>query len=123
IATPDGNDWLIRGRKAFITGVEGASVGIVMARTDDGSASMAATMFLVDLPHPAIRIERILDTIDSSMPGGHAQVTIEDLRVPSEDILGAPHQGLRYAQVRLAPARLTHCMRWLGGCLRAQEIA
>lgn len=122
-ARPDGNHWVINGRKAFITGAEGAGVGIVMARTDPGDGKMAATMFLVDLPNPAIRTERILDTIDSSMPGGHAVVAIEDLRVPAEAILGAPHEGFRYAQVRLSPARLSHCMRWLGAAMRANEIA
>jgi alkylation response protein AidB-like acyl-CoA dehydrogenase len=123
LARPDGNHWVIDGRKAFITGAQGAKVGIVMARTDPGDGKMAATMFLVDLPHPAIRIERVLDTIDSSMPGGHAVVAIEGLRVPAEDILGGPHEGFRYAQVRLSPARLSHCMRWLGACIRANEIA
>lgn len=123
MAVPDGNHWVINGRKAFITGAEGAKVGIVMARTDAGDGKMAATMFLVDLPDPAIRIERVLDTIDSSMPGGHSVVTIEGLRVPASNILGAPHEGFKYAQVRLSPARLSHCMRWLGCCIRAHEIA
>ena len=119
----DGNHWIIDGRKAYITGADGAGVGIVMARTDPGDGKMAATMFLVDLPDPAIRIERILDTIDSSMPGGHSIVALEGLRVSSDAILGAPHEGFRYAQVRLSPARLSHCMRWLGACIRANEIA
>lgn len=119
----DGNHWVINGRKAFITGADGAKVGIVMARTDVGDGKLAATMFLVDLPDPAIRIERILDTIDSSMPGGHSVVVIDGLRVPADAILGAPHEGFRYAQVRLSPARLSHCMRWLGACIRANEIA
>jgi len=114
----DGNHWVIDGRKAFITGANGAHVGIVMAKSDDG-----ASMFLVDLPNPAIRIERLLETIDSSMPGGHAIVAIDGLRVPSDQILGAPGEGFKYAQIRLAPARLSHCMRWLGACIRAQEIA
>ena len=114
----DGDEWVIDGRKAFITGAEGASVGIVMARSDEG-----ACMFLVDLPNPAIRIERVLDTIDSSMPGGHSVVAIEDLRVPADQMLGEAGEGFRYAQVRLSPARLSHCMRWLGACIRAQEIA
>ena len=121
-AVLDGNHWVVNGRKAFITGAEGAKVGIVMANT--GTADkVAATMFLVDLPDPAIRIERVLDTIDSSMPGGHAVIAIENLRVPADQILGEPHKGFEYAQVRLSPARLTHCMRWLGGCIRAHEIA
>lgn len=115
---PDGNHWVINGRKAFITGAQGAMVGIVMAKSDDG-----ACMFLVDLPDPAIRIERVLDTIDSSMPGGHAIVTIDNLRVPADQMLGQSGEGFKYAQIRLSPARLSHCMRWLGGCIRAQEIA
>jgi acyl-CoA dehydrogenase len=119
----DGNHWVIDGRKAFITGAAGASVGIVMARTDPGDGKLAATMFLVDLPDPAIRIERVLDTIDSSMPGGHAVIAIDGLRVSADAVLGAPHEGFRYAQVRLSPARLSHCMRWLGACIRANEIA
>lgn len=114
----DGNHWVINGRKAFITGVEGAKVGIVMAKSNDG-----ACMFLVDLPDPAIRTERILDTIDNSMPGGHAVVTIENLRVPADQMLGQPGEGFKYAQVRLSPARLSHCMRWCGAAIRAQEIA
>ncbi len=117
-----GGDWLINGRKMFITGALGAAVGIVMARTGSGEHALA-TMFLVDLPHPAIRVERVLDTIDSSMPGGHAQVIIDGLRVPDAQVLGAADEGFRYAQVRLSPARLSHCMRWLGSTTRAHEIA
>ncbi len=117
-AKPDGNHWVINGRKTFITGAKGATVGIVMAKSDDG-----ACMFLVDLPDPAITIERVLDTIDSSMPGSHSVVNIDNLRVPADQMLGQSGDGFKYAQVRLAPARLTHCMRWLGCCDRAQEIA
>jgi acyl-CoA dehydrogenase len=117
-AVQDRDHWIVNGRKAFITGAAGARVGIVMAKSPEG-----ATMFLVELPHPAIRIERVLDTIDSSMPGGHAVVAIENLRVPAAQVLGRPGEGFKYAQVRLSPARLSHCMRWYGACLRAQEIA
>ena len=114
----DGNHWVINGRKAFITGAEGAKVGIVMAKADEG-----ACLFLVDLPDPAIRIDRVLETIDSSMPGGHAIVTIDNLRVPADQMLGHAGDGFKYAQIRLSPARLSHCMRWLGACQRAHEIA
>lgn len=114
----DGDEWVINGRKAFITGAEGAGVGIIMAKAPEG-----ASMFLVDLPDPAIQIDRVPRTIDSSMPGGHAAVTIRNLRVPDDQMLGAAGDGFRYAQVRLAPARLSHCMRWLGACIRANEIA
>ena len=115
---PDGNHWLINGRKTFITGVLGAGIGIVMAKAEEG-----ACMFLIDLPDPAIRIEHIPNTIDNSMPGGHATLTIDNLRVPASQMLGLPGEGFKYAQVRLSPARLSHCMRWLGACIRAHEIA
>jgi acyl-CoA dehydrogenase len=121
-AKRDGRGWLINGRKAFITGAQGASVGIVMARTGT-TEKVQATMFLVELPHPSIRIERVLDTMDSSMPGGHAIIEIEALRVPDEQVLGEIDDGFRYAQIRLSPARLSHCMRWHGAVTRAQEIA
>jgi len=114
----DGNHWTINGRKAFITGAQGAKVGIVMAKSDDG-----ACMFVVDLPDPAIIIERVPNTIDSSMPGGHATVRIENLRVPADQMLGQSGEGFQYAQVRLSPARLSHCMRWHGACTRAQDVA
>jgi acyl-CoA dehydrogenase len=118
ICRQDGNHWVINGRKKFITGVEGATVGIVMAKSDEG-----ACLFLVDLPNPAIRITRILDTIDDSLPGGHAEIDIVDLRVPPDRMLGAAGEGFTYAQIRLSPARLSHCMRWHGVATRAQEIA
>ena len=117
-ARPDGNHWVVNGRKTFITGMACASVGIVMAKSEEG-----ATMFLVDLPAEGIRIERVLDTIDSSMPGGHAVVVLDNVRIPADQMLGQSGEGFKYAQVRLAPARLTHCMRWHGAATRAQEIA
>jgi acyl-CoA dehydrogenase len=117
-ARPDGPDWLISGRKAFVTGAQGAAFGIVMAKTAE-----AATMFLVPLPQPSVVIERVLDTIDRCMPGGHGVVALNDVRVPGDCVLGEVGAGFSNAQVRLAPARLTHCARWLGACMRAQEIA
>lgn len=114
----DGNHWVINGTKAFITGAQGAKVGIIMAKAEEG-----ACLFLVDLPNPAIEITHIPNTIDTSMPGGHAVVEIKDLRVPEDQMLGEPGDGFKYAQIRLSPARLSHCMRWLGACTRAQEIA
>ncbi len=114
----DGNHWVINGRKAFITGAQGAKVGIIMAKADEG-----ACMFLVDLPDPAIRIEHVPNTIDNSMPGGHATVLIDNLRIPADQMLGNAGEGFKYAQIRLSPARLSHCMRWHGACQRAHEIA
>jgi acyl-CoA dehydrogenase len=118
VCRPEDDHWVIEGRKAFITGAVGAGIGIIMAKCGDG-----ACMFMVHLPNPAIVVERVLDTIDSSMPGGHAVVRIRELRVPTHQMLGQPGEGFAYAQVRLSPARLSHCMRWLGACIRAHEIA
>jgi acyl-CoA dehydrogenase len=119
----DGNEWVINGRKAFITGAEGAGIGIVMAKSEDPDSLGGACMFLVDLPDEAIHIDAIPNTIDNSMPGSHATLTITNLRVPADQMLGDPGEGFKYAQVRLSPARLSHCMRWLGCCIRAHEIA
>jgi acyl-CoA dehydrogenase len=114
----DSNHWVINGRKKFITGADGASIGIVVAKSDAG-----ACMFLVELPDPAIRILRVLNTIDSAMAGGHAEIEIGNLRIPADQMLGACGEGFKYAQLRLSPARLSHCMRWLGLATRANEIA
>lgn len=86
----DGNHWVIDGRKAFITGAVGAAFGIVMARTGEGQA----TMFLAPMDTPGIGIERVLETIDGSMPGGHAVVRLDAVRVPADAILGEPHERL-----------------------------
>ncbi|WP_185267052.1 acyl-CoA dehydrogenase family protein [Halopseudomonas xiamenensis] len=118
-AVRDGNDYIINGRKWFITGATGASVAIIMARTEDGGA----TMFLSDTDQPGFKVERMMDSLDSCFTGGHGVVEIDNLRVPAQNVLGEVGKGFRYAQVRLAPARLTHCMRWLGAARRAHDIA
>ena len=120
-ATPDGNSFVISGRKTLITGAEGAAFAIIMARTGDGPTD--CTMFLTELPNPAFKIHRVLGTMDSSFMGGHAVIDIHNLRVSGDDILGEVGKGFQYAQVRLAPARLTHCERWLGSAIRAHDIA
>ena len=77
-ATPDGNGYVINGRKTLITGAEGAAFAIIMARTGDGPAD--CTMFLTELPNPAFKIHRVLGTMDSSFMGGHAVIDIENGR-------------------------------------------
>lgn len=118
-AVKDGNHYVINGTKWFITGAEGAAFAIIMAKDENGDA----TMFLADMDSPGIEITRTMDSLDQAFAGGHAVVTFKNLRVPASDILGEPGKGFRYAQVRLAPARLTHCMRWLGAARRAHDIA
>lgn len=112
-AVQDGDRWTINGRKAFITGAVGASVGIVMARTDPGDGKTAATMFLIDLPDPAVRVERVMETIDSSMPGGHSIVRLDSLSVPS--IRFPARRTKASATPRSAsarPASVTACAGW-----------
>lgn len=118
-AVKDGDDYIINGTKWFITGAMGAHYAIIMAKMEDGSA----TMFLADMDQPAIIIERAMDALDTCFTGGHAVVRFDNLRVSTKDVLGEVGKGFRYAQVRLAPARLTHCMRWLGQARRAHDIA
>ena len=122
-ARQDGNEWVINGTKWLITGADNAGWAIIMAKLEGGPMNGHATLFLADLPNPAIKIERTLDTIDSSFTGGHAVISFTDLRLPADAVLGEIGKGFRYAQVRLAPARLSHCMRWLGSANRAQDIA
>lgn len=124
-ARREGDDYVIDGVKWLITGAVGAGFAIIMARIegDGGSGTTGPTMFLADMKQPGIRIERQMNAMDSCFTGGHAVVRFEGLRVPATDVLGEAGQGLKYAQVRLAPARLTHCMRWLGAARRAHEVA
>ena len=118
-AVRDGDDYVINGVKWFITGADGADYAIVMARMEDGSA----TMFLTDMDRSGIALERNMEAMDACFTGGHGVLRFTDLRIPSIDVLGEVGKGFRYAQIRLAPARLTHCMRWLGAAARAQHIA
>ena len=119
LATPDGNGWRISGVKWLITGAEGADFAIIMAMIPD----VGATMFLSPMDAEGITVERKLDTLDRCFPGGHAVVRFDGLKVGPQDVLGEVGQGFRYAQIRLSPARLTHCMRWLGAARRAHDVA
>lgn len=114
----------INGRKYMISGVIGAQLNIVMARTFNyAGEDLGATMFLTEMDTPGFRIDRMLTTIDSNLVGGHAEVSFNNVFAPHDAVLGQVGQGFRNAQVRLGPARLTHCMRWLGLANRAHAIA
>jgi acyl-CoA dehydrogenase len=89
----------------------------------ESALAVARRCSSVSADNPGWRIERIVDAIDRSFPGGHAEIVFEDCVVDDDAVLGAVDEGYRYAQVRLAPARLTHCMRWLGMARRAFDVA
>jgi acyl-CoA dehydrogenase len=118
-ARRDGDHFVINGGKWFITGADGAAFTIIMANAE----GEGATMFLADMNTSGIVVERSMGSLDSCFPGGHGVVRFEDVRVAAADILGEVGKGFQYAQVRLSPARLTHCMRWLGAARRAHDIA
>ncbi len=110
--------WAINGKKWFITGADGAAFSIVLAKTEAG-----ATLFLVDTGNPGFRVKRIIPTMDTLTPGGHCEIDFIDCEIGDDAVLGEVGRGFEYAQLRLGPARLTHCMRWLGAAARATEIA
>jgi acyl-CoA dehydrogenase len=123
-ATKTDGGWRIDGRKWFISGARGAAFAICMARTSGSPGDRGgATMFLVDADNPGMQIIRDLDTLDEGLFGGHSEVAFDGCVVGPESVLGEVDKGFQYAQVRLAPARLTHCMRWLGVAIRAHDIA
>ncbi|WP_129305031.1 acyl-CoA dehydrogenase family protein [Streptomyces sp. L2] len=116
--------WRINGHKWFITGADGAGFAIVMARTSGEVGDRGgATMFLVDAGNPGMKTVRHIETLDESLFGGHIELVFDDCLVSDDAVLGAVDEGFRHAQVRLGPARMTHCMRWLGIARRAQDIA
>jgi acyl-CoA dehydrogenase len=113
-AVPDGDSWVINGHKWFISGASGAKFAILIARTEDDPEIPQAgnTAFLVDLPSPGWTVVR--DVITMAGHHNHAEIRIENLRVAKESMLGGRGQGHLLGQARLGPARLAHCMRWLG---------
>ncbi|BBY56102.1 acyl-CoA dehydrogenase family protein [Mycobacterium koreense] len=120
----DGTDYVINGRKWLITGANGARTWIIMARVPPNPHGPdGPTLFLCEGDTDGIELTRVMNTMDRNYVEGHGVVTFTGLRLPTSAVLGEVGQAFRYAQLRLAPARLTHCMRWLGAASRAQSIA
>jgi acyl-CoA dehydrogenase len=121
-AVPDGDEWVINGHKWFISGARGARFAILLARTEDDPEvpQAATTAFIVDVPSPGWEIVRDVETMAGSH--NHCEIRITDLRVPDANRLGERSQGHRLGQYRLGPARLAHCMRWLGQIETALDL-
>ena len=117
-----GDQWRITGRKWFITGAEGAQIFILIARTGDDERK-GLTAFLFDADSPGWRIERRIAIMGPEEHGGHCELVFDGLMIPDEQRLLDVGDGLKVTQIRLGPARLTHCMRWLGLSKRCLEIA
>lgn len=121
-AIQDGNGWAITGHKWFSTGGRDAAFLIVMARTSEDSRR-GATMFVVDRRAPGVEHVRDIPTMAPPLLSHReAEFRFQDVLVGSEAILGEVGDGFRLAQLRLVPARLTHCMRWLGLADRALQM-
>ena len=121
-ATKQGDVYRIKGRKWFTTGAEGASHFIVVARTSDDSRR-GLTAFLHHKDEPGWRIDRRIPIMGPEEHGGHCEVVYDGMELPADRILLGEGMGLKITQMRLGPARLTHCMRWLGLAKRCMEIA
>lgn len=113
-ATRDGTQWKLNGRKWYSTGARNAAFLIVMARTSD-DAKHGATLFVVDRHAPGVRYVRDVPTM-GPQPLDHieGELAFEEVTVGDDAVLGGVGEGFGLAQRRLVPARLTHCMRWLG---------
>src|SRR3954469_7548991 len=118
---PDG-DWVINGHKWFISGARGAQFAIVIACTDpDANPPQARnTAFIVETDAPGFDIVRDVETMSGSH--NHCEIRFHDVRVPASAILGERGGGHKLGQVRLGPARLAHCMRWIAQAETALEM-
>jgi acyl-CoA dehydrogenase len=121
-AVKNGDNWVINGHKWFISGAHGAKFAIVIARTDPDADPPQArnSAFIVELPNPGFHIVRDIDTMAGR--GNHCEIRLENCVVPANSMLGPRGQGHTLGQVRLGPARLAHCMRWIGNAEVALEM-
>ena len=121
-ATKKGDTYVIQGRKWFITGAADAAHFILLARTSD-DARRGLTAFLFHKDEPGWHIDRRIGIMGPEEHGGHCELVFDGLELPSDRIIMGEGMGLKITQIRLGPARLTHCMRWLGLAKRCTEIA
>ena len=121
-AVRQGGKYVVHGRKWFISGADGATHFILVARTsDDPRNGLSAFLFHKD--QPGWRILRRVPTMGPDELGGTCELEFDGLEIPEENRLMEEGDGLRLTQIRLGPARLTHCMRWTGLARRSLEIA
>ena len=124
-AERDGDDWVLDGHKWWTTGGVDADLYLVMARTDlDAHPYEGSSILLVPADTDGVEIVRDIPHMGQGLvPENHAEIRFDGVRVPAENLLGAPGAGFAIAQQRLGPARLTHCMRFSGMAERALDIA
>ncbi|MGE5596273.1 MAG: acyl-CoA dehydrogenase family protein [Hyphomicrobiales bacterium] len=129
-AVRDGDNWIINGEKWFSSAASVADIALVMAKTNpDAPRHQQFSTFLVELPNPGYNIIRDIPTMAIEGPlthiigGGHAEVKIQDLVVPHENLLGGEGNGFNMGQHRLAYGRLRHGMHNVAMAQRALDMA
>jgi acyl-CoA dehydrogenase len=127
-ARKDGDEWVITGRKWYTSNGSVADILIVMAVTNpDVHPYQGSSMFVVPVTTPGVNILRDVGSMDDPEVvygrfGNHAEILYEDVRVPSDHLIGPEGSGFLLAQTRLGPGRIHHCMRWLGQSQRAFDM-
>jgi hypothetical protein len=122
----DGDHYVINGRKWWSTNMAhpNVAVTIVMGKTDPAAAAHAQqSQIIVPVDTPGFRVERMLSVFGyDEKPIGHAEVVLENVRVPVENLIAGEGRGFEIAQGRLGPGRIHHCMRVIGAAERALEL-
>ena len=121
----DGDDYVLDGRKWFASNAmhRNCKVLIVMGKTDpDAAPHRQQSMLVVPIDAPGVTVVRNLPVFGYDDREGHAEISFENVRVPSKDILAGPGEGFAISQARLGPGRIHHCMRAIGMAERALEL-
>ena len=120
-AVKDGDDWILNGEKTFISGADRAQFGLIFARTDPDKGRKGISCFIVDTDSPGFRVRRIVHTLRSSHYA--AELEIDNVRVPSGNVLGEIDGGFAIANDRVSRQRIPYAAGCIGVAIRAQEMA
>ena len=122
----DGDHYVINGRKWWSTNMAHPNVAmtIVMGKTDpEAAVHQQQSQIIVPTDTPGFRVERMLSVFGyDEAPIGHAEVVLDNVRVPVENLIAGEGRGFEIAQGRLGPGRIHHCMRVIGAAERALEL-